>query len=85
LGDFSQYDHYATTIMSFERIKFPNTLLEIRKKISVIGFQKRVDAFAQELKANNYFCGYEPAADEETRLFSGSTLGPLNNWRDLDE
>ena len=38
MGDFSQYDHYAATIMPFERIKFPNTLLNFRPMKNIFLF-----------------------------------------------
>ncbi|MEZ4776022.1 MAG: hypothetical protein R3D00_22785 [Bacteroidia bacterium] len=57
---------------------------EIRQKTSISDLQKRVASLAEELKTNSYYCGYEPATDEETRLFSVNILGPLNNWGNMD-
>ena len=53
---------------------------EIREKISILDLQERVAYLAEELKATNYYCGYEPAMDEETRIFTGVSFGPLKNW-----
>jgi len=53
---------------------------ELRHQVSILGLQKRAESLAEELKVTNYYCGFEPAADEETRLFSGNTIGPLKIW-----
>jgi hypothetical protein len=58
---------------------------EIRQKVSISDLQKRVESLAEELKATNYYCGYESASDEVTRLFSGNSLGPLKNWGSMDK
>lgn len=50
---------------------------EIKRKSSVSELQKWAESIAEELKAEDYYCGFEPAIDEETRLFSGNILGPL--------
>ncbi|MEZ4827687.1 MAG: hypothetical protein R3C61_15605 [Bacteroidia bacterium] len=57
---------------------------EIRQKTFISDLQKRVTSLAEELKTTSYYCGYEPATDEKTRLFSGNILGPLNNWGNMD-
>lgn len=53
---------------------------EITQEISISLFQSWAESLAEELDAQDYFCGYEPAVDEETRFFSGSKLGPLKAW-----
>lgn len=58
---------------------------ELRQKSSISDLQKRVASLAGELKTTNYYCGYEPAIDEDTRLFSGMSLGPLKDWRSGDK
>jgi hypothetical protein len=58
---------------------------EIRHQLSILGLQKRSESLALELKAVNYCCGYEPAEDEETRLFSGNVIGPISNWGSMDK
>jgi len=58
---------------------------ELRQKTSISNLQKRVESLAEELKTTNYYCGYEPAVDEETRLFSGNSLGPLKDWGSVDK
>lgn len=35
------------------------------------------EIFSQRLRAKTYFCGYEPATDEDTRFFTANKLGPL--------
>jgi hypothetical protein len=50
---------------------------EIKRKASGSELQKWAEHIAEELKAECYYCGLEPAYDENTRIFSGSTLGPL--------
>lgn len=39
-----------------------------------------VDTISRKLNCKNYYCGYEPAIDEQTRFFSKYEMGPLNNW-----
>lgn len=58
---------------------------ELRQKASLSDLQKCVASLAEELKTTNYYCGFEPAKDEETRLFSGISLGPLQNWGLMDK
>mgnify|MGYP001189078741 CR=1 FL=1 len=58
---------------------------EIRRKVSILDFQKRVASLAEELATTNYYCGYEPAIDPETRMFSGISLGPIVDWGSLDQ
>lgn len=74
--------------VGFQIIKYDNVYdlslsieeKEIRQKVSILDLQKCVTALAEELKTTNYYCGYEPAMDEETRIFSGISLGPLKDW-----
>jgi hypothetical protein len=74
--------------VGFQIIKFENKYdlilsieeNEMRKKLSILDFQNRVISLAKEMEATNYYCGYEPAFDEETRLFTGVLLGPLKGW-----
>lgn len=54
--------------------------IQIKQKISVSDLQNRIGFLASELEVTNYYCGYEPAEDEDMRLFSRSILGPLSNW-----
>jgi hypothetical protein len=56
---------------------------EISQKTSISNLQNLSESFANELKAITYFCGLEPAIDEETRFFSKSNLGPLKNWTNI--
>lgn len=58
--------------------------IELKQKTSVSDLKNCVKSLSEELKATNYYSGYEPAADEETRLFSRDSLGPINNWRNID-
>lgn len=58
---------------------------ELRQKISISDLQKYVASLAKELNTTYYYCGYEPASDKETRLFSVDTLGPLKNWGNMDK
>lgn len=89
-SDFSLKDILLSGV-GFQILKYDNIYdlnldieeREIRQKTSTSDLQKRVASFAKELKTTNYYCGYEPAVDKETRLFSGSTLGPLNNWGNM--
>lgn len=53
---------------------------EISSKVLISNLQKWVKSLAEELEAEDFFCGYEPAMDKETRFFSGSALGPLEGW-----
>ena len=81
------------TNLGFQIIKYDNIYElylsidenEIRQKVSILELQTCVVSLAGELKSTSYFCGYEPAMDEETRLFSGMTLGPLKNWISIDK
>jgi len=54
--------------------------MEVSKKITVLELHSLIESISEDLKATNYYCGYEPAYDEKTRLFSGNRLGPLINW-----
>ncbi len=53
---------------------------EIAQKISVSKLHSWSKFLAHELKAKTFFCGYEPAIDEDTRFFSENTTGPLKAW-----
>lgn len=74
--------------VGFQIIKYDNVYdlslsideKEIRQKVSILDLQERVASLAEELKTTYYYCGYEPAMDEETRIFSGASLGPLKDW-----
>ena len=37
---------------------------------------------SDKLLAKNYYCGYEPASDEDTRFFAMDKLGPLSLAKD---
>lgn len=79
--------------VGFQIIKYDNVYdlnlsieeKEIRQKVSILDLQKWVASLAEELKTTNYYCGYEPAMDEETRIFSGVSLGPLKDWGSMDK
>jgi hypothetical protein len=58
---------------------------DLKQKASISDLHNRVVSLAEELKTTNYYCGYEPAVDEDTRLFSGISLGPLKNWENMDK
>lgn len=73
-----KYDNFYDLSLSIEE-------KEIRQKVSILDLQKRVASLAEELKTTNYYCGYEPAMDEETRIFSGVSLGPLKDWGSMDK
>lgn len=51
--------------------------IEINQKISISDLQKYSESLAEGLKADNYYCGYEPARDEDTRFFTGNQFGPI--------
>jgi hypothetical protein len=56
---------------------------EVSQKISVLNLMSWAEVLAVQLKAQDYYCGYEPASDKETRFFSGSTLGLLKDWGNI--
>jgi hypothetical protein len=56
---------------------------DLKQKASILDLHNRVVSLAEKLNTINYYCGYEPALDEDTRLFSGTTLGPLKNWESM--
>lgn len=75
-------------IIKYDKVYDLNLSIEekkVRQKVSILELQKRVALLAEELKSTNYYCGYEPAIDEETRLFSGFSLGPLKDWGSMDK
>lgn len=90
--DYSLKDILLSRV-GFQIIKYDNVYdlslsieeKEIRQKVSIMDLQKRVRSLAEELKTTIYYCGYEPAMDEETRLFSGVSLGPLKDWGSVDK
>jgi hypothetical protein len=49
---------------------------------SISTLQGWAELIANDVSAKNYYCGYEPAIDEETRFFSGKIFGPLSISRD---
>lgn len=79
--------------MGFQIIKYGNVYdlslsideREIREKVSILDLQELVASLAEDLEASSYYCGYEPAMDEETRIFSGVSLGPLKDWGSMDK
>ena len=46
-----------------------------------LGSLKHIETWAtnlaQKIQAKDYYCGYEPAVDLNTRFFTGDRLGPL--------
>jgi hypothetical protein len=84
-SDFSLKDILLSSV-GFQIFKYENVYdlnldieeKDLRQKTSIPDLLKRVASLAEELKTTNYYCGYEPAADKETRLFSGNTFGPLD-------
>jgi hypothetical protein len=38
---------------------------------------KLSDSISKKFDIENYFCGLEPASDEETRIFTKQKIGPL--------
>lgn len=50
---------------------------ELIGKVSVIDLQKFASLLSVRLKALHYYCGFEPAYDQNTRLFTGNYIGPL--------
>ncbi len=72
-----KYDNIYDLILSIEE-------REISHIVSTFDLQKRVVSLAEELKALNFYCGYEPAMDEETRIFTSVSLGPLKDWGSKD-
>ena len=50
---------------------------ELIERVSILELHKYVAILAEELEATNFYCGFEPAMDKETRLFTGKNLGPL--------
>lgn len=89
--DYSLKDILLSSV-GFQIIKYYNVYdlilsideREIREKVSILDLQERVASLAEELEASRYYCGYEPAMDEETRIFSGVSLGPLKDWGSMD-
>ena len=61
MGDFSQYDHYAATIMPFERIKFPNTLLNFETSESALAqLLTAINKIQYASNTNSFFDFYFP-------------------------
>jgi hypothetical protein len=52
----------------------------LKSKISGTELFLSVKYLASILSCTNYFCGYEPAMDANTRFFTNSNLGPITNW-----
>jgi hypothetical protein len=50
---------------------------EVTEIIPILTLQNWAGLLATEVIAKAFYCGYEPAMDEETRFFTGKTLGPL--------
>ena len=70
-------------ILKYDRtydLNFHIHKMELSQKTSVPNLQGNVQLLAEELRATNYYCGYEPAIDVETRYFSGDIIGPIKNW-----
>ena len=47
------------------------------RTLPIIYLQNWAGLIAKELDTKLFFCGIEPASDEETRFFTGAILGPL--------
>ena len=91
LGDSYYFNFLNIMIKSFEFSKMGvqidkydnnydlNLHLDVKeiKKMSIISIMNWAEGLAIELDAKLFYCGYEPAIDKETRLFSGNKLGPV--------
>ena len=51
--------------------------VEYIKKFSLLEITKVCRKIANFLQTNEYYCGFEPAIDEDTQFFSSSKIGPV--------
>ncbi len=56
---------------------------ELQGLISLKSLQKWASEVSHRLNSESYFCGLEPASDEDTRFFTNDKLGPLEFNREL--
>ncbi len=50
---------------------------ELKRLVTLPTLQHWAELLAKELNVTDYYAGYEPAIDEETRFFTRNILGPL--------
>ena len=50
---------------------------EIRQKYSIDLIHNWARIISEDLKARDYYCGYEPSYDKTTQFFSQKFIGPL--------
>lgn len=83
-----QLDNILLAKVGYQILKYNNVYdlslsieeKEISQKTSILNLKYTVDKLAEKLKSKIFYCGYEPAIDEETRMFSSFEMGPLKGW-----
>jgi hypothetical protein len=49
------------------------------RKEALRGLATGAKVLAKDSEVPKFYCGFEPATDEETRLFSGEVMGPIRS------
>jgi hypothetical protein len=58
---------------------FDDSDIEGARDNFVVQIATEAKVLADHADVMHYFCGFEPATDESTRLFTGGKIGPLRN------
>ena len=56
---------------------------QLQELILLDSLQKWASNVSQILRSKSYYCGLEPASDEDTRFFTNGNLGPLEFKKEL--
>ncbi len=56
---------------------------QLQELIPLESLQKWASNVSQRLRSESYYCGLEPASDEDTRFFSNGNFGPLEFKKEL--
>lgn len=67
-------------LYSYEKIIDFTIILDIeycKEKITIKSLNEFSKSVSMKVKSNNFYCGLEPASDEDTRFFTNNIIGPL--------